>query len=148
MLAAKLAAAVVLGLAVTAVVDALAAAALAARAAVLDAAVAWGALGLDPRPGSTVSAGLALLMGAAIGALVMQTAAAIVAYFVAPNVVLLAVGAASPEQAPWIDVQESFGWLGRFDVSGHVGQLVVPIVIWVAIPLTIGLWRSVRRNVS
>ena len=34
------------------------------------------------------------------------------------------------------------------DVSGHVGQLVTPLVIWIAVPFAFGLWRSVRRNVS
>jgi hypothetical protein len=146
-LAAKFTAGVVLGLLVTAVVDAIAAIGLVVRGLVLDAEIAWGNLG-STLGGSAVSAALALVMGAAIGALVMQTAVAIVAYFVAPNVVLLAVATALPAKAPWVDVNEAFGWLSRFDVSGHVGQLVTPLVIWIAVPVAIGLWRSVRRDVS
>jgi hypothetical protein len=91
---------------------------------------------------------LVLVMGAAIGALVLQTAVAIVAYFVAPNVVLLAVATTMPAKAPWVDVNEAFGWLSRFDVSGHVGELVTPLFIWIAVPFAVGLWRSVHRNVS
>ena len=146
-LAAKFTAAVVLGLLVTAVVAGIAAAGLVVRGLVVDADVAWGNLG-STLGGTAVAAALALVMGAAIGALVMQTAVAIVAYFVAPNVVLLAVASALPAKAPWIDINESFGWLSRFDVSGHVGQLVTPLVIWIAVPFAIGLWRSVRRDVS
>jgi ABC-2 type transport system permease protein len=146
-LAAKFTAAVVLGLLVTVAVDAIAAAGLAVRGLVLNADVAWGNLG-SVLGGSAVSAALALVMGAAIGALVMQTAVAIVAYFVAPNAVLLAVATTVPEKAPWVDVNEAFGWLSRFDVSGHVGQLVTPLLLWIAVPFAVGLWRSVRRNVS
>jgi ABC-type transport system involved in multi-copper enzyme maturation permease subunit len=146
-LAAKFTAAVVLGLAATAIVDALTAAGLAVRGAVLGADVTWGNLP-STIGGSAVSAGLALVMGAAIGAMVMQTAAAVVTYFVAPTAVLLAVAAISPERAPWVDVQESFGWLARFDVSGHAGQLVSALALWIALPFAIGVWRSVRRNVS
>jgi ABC-type transport system involved in multi-copper enzyme maturation permease subunit len=146
-LAAKFTAAVVLGLLVTVVVDAIAAAGLVLRGLVLHADVAWGNLG-SVLGGSAVSAALALVMGAAIGALVMQTAVAIVAYFVAPNIVLLAVASTMPDKAPWVDVNEAFGWLSRFDVSGHVGQLVTPLLLWIAVPFAVGLWRSVRRNVS
>jgi hypothetical protein len=146
-LGAKFTAAVVLGLLVTVVVDAIAAAGLAVRGLVLNADVAWGNLG-SVLGGSAVSAALALVMGAAVGALVMQTAVAIVVYFVAPNVVLVAVATTIPEKAPWVDVNEAFGWLSRFDVSGHVGQLVTPLLLWIAVPFAVGLWRSVRRNVS
>lgn len=146
-LAAKFTAAVVLGLLVTAVVDAIAAVGLVVRGLVIGADVTWGNVG-STLGGSAVSAALALIMGAAIGALVMQTAVAIVAYFVAPNVVLLAVATSMPGKAPWVDVNEAFGWLSRFDVSGHVGQLVTPLLLWVAVPFAVGLWRSVHRNVS
>lgn len=146
-LAAKFTAAVVLGLLVVAVVDAVAAAGLGLRGAALHADVVWGDLG-SVLGGSAVSAALALVMGCAAGALVMQTAVAIVAYVVAPNLVLLAVATTRPGAAPWVDVQEAFGWLARFDVSGHTGQLVVPLVLWVALPFAIGLWRSARRDVS
>ncbi len=41
-------------------------------------------------------------------------------------------------KAPWVDVNEAFGWLSRFDVSGHVGQLVTPLVLWIAVPFAFG----------
>ena len=66
------------------VVDVLAAVALAVRATVLGHPASWTGIG-SAIGGSMVAAGLALLMGAALGALLMQTAVAIVAYFVAPE---------------------------------------------------------------
>ena len=95
-----------------------------------------------------VSAGLALLMGAALGALLMQTAFAIVTYFVAPNVVLIAVASLAEDKVDWVDVNGAFQRLSAFDVSGHVGPTVTALVLWIGLPLVLGLVRSVRRNVS
>jgi ABC-type transport system involved in multi-copper enzyme maturation permease subunit len=146
-LTAKLLAAMTVGLVAIAVVDLAAAGALVVRGMILDAHVSWTGLA-SVLGGSAVAAALALVMGAALGALIMQTAAAIVAYFVAPNVVLLAVATLSPDNGRWVDVNEAFGWLSRFDLSGHVGPALTALGLWVALPLAIGLWRSVRRNVS
>jgi hypothetical protein len=146
-LSAKLAAAVVLGLTVTAVVDALAAAAMVARGLVLDAPVTWGSVG-GVVGGSAVAASLALVMGAALGALVMQTAVAIVTYFVAPNLVVIALSGAAPGAVQWVDINQALNWMSRFDLSGHVAQTVTPLLLWIALPLAVGLWRSVRRNVN
>jgi hypothetical protein len=95
-----------------------------------------------------VSAGLALLMGAALGALLMQTAVAIVAYFVAPNVVLLAVSQLASDKVDWVDVNSAFQRLAQFDVSGHVGPIVTALALWIGLPLVLGVLRSLRRNVS
>jgi ABC-type transport system involved in multi-copper enzyme maturation permease subunit len=146
-LAAKLVAAVLLGIAVTAVVEVLAAVALVIRSAILGHAASWTDLG-SAIGGSMVSAGLALLMGAALGALLMQTAVAIVAYFVAPNVVLLAVASLTSDMGQWVDVNLAFQRLSSFDVSGHVGPTLAPLALWIGLPLALGLLRSIRRNVS
>ena len=146
-LAAKLVAAVVLGIAVTAAVEALAAVALVIRASILGHAASWEGLG-SAIGGSMVSAGLALLMGAALGALLMQTAFAIVTYFVAPNVVLIAVAGLAEDKVDWVDVNGAFQRLAAFDVSGHVGPTLAALALWIGLPLVLGLVRSVRRNVS
>ena len=146
-LAAKLTASVLLGVAVVAVVEVLAAVALVARGAILGHAVSWAqtpsAIG-----GAMVSAGLALLMGAALGALLMQTAVAIVTYFVAPNVLLLAVVSLFRDKADYVDVSGTFDRLSQFDLSGHVGPTVSALVLWIGLPLVLGVLRSLRRNVS
>jgi ABC-type transport system involved in multi-copper enzyme maturation permease subunit len=146
-LAAKLVAAVVLGLAVTAVVETLAAIALVLRSLILGQAATWGNVGTI-LGGSLVSAGLALIMGAALGALLMQTALAIVAYFVAPNLVLLGVSALFSEKIDWVDVNGAFHRLTQFDLSGHVGPTLTALALWVVLPLVLGVLRSLRRNVS
>jgi hypothetical protein len=146
-LAAKLVASFVLGMAVVAVVEVLAAVALVARGAILGQAASWTDLG-SVVGGSMVSAGLALLMGAALGALLMQTAVAIVAYFVAPNVALLAVANLAEDKIDWVDVNGAFQRLSAFDLSGHVGPTVTALALWIGLPLVLGVLRSLRRNVS
>ena len=78
----------------------------------------------------------------------MQTAVAIVAYFVAPNVVLLAVDQLASDKVDWVDVNSAFQRLGAFDVSGHVGPVVAALLLWIGLPLVFGVLRSMRRNVS
>ena len=146
-LAAKFVAAVVLGIAVTATVEALAAVALVVRSTILGHAASWDGFG-SVVGGSMVSAGLALIMGAALGALLMQTAFAIVTYFVAPNVALLAVGTLAEDKVEYVDVNGAFQRLAAFDVAGHVGPTVTALALWIGLPLVLGVVRSVRRNVS
>jgi ABC-type transport system involved in multi-copper enzyme maturation permease subunit len=146
-LAAKLLASVVLGIAVVALVEVLAAVALVARGAILGHALSWTGAG-SVVGGSMISAGLALLMGAALGALLMQTAVGIVAYFVAPNVALLAVASLAQDKAEYVDVTQAFQRLSQFDLSGHVGPTVCALVLWIGLPLVLGVLRSLRRNVS
>lgn len=146
-LAAKLVAVFVVGLAVTAAVDVLAAVALVIRSVIVGQAASWAGIG-SAVGGSMVAAGLSLLMGAALGALLMQTAVAIVAYFVAPNAVLLAVGQLAEDKAEWVHVNSAFWRLSTFDVSGHVGTIVSALLLWIGLPLALGVVRSLRRNVS
>jgi hypothetical protein len=146
-LTAKLAAAAVLGLVVTLVVQGMALAGVAVRAAMLGAPADYADLDRSVA-GSIVATSLGVLMGAAIGALIQQSAAAIVAYYVAPNVVLIAAAVALDEGARWLDVQSAFDRLQRFDLAGEVWPTVTAVALWVALPLALGLGRSVRRNVS
>jgi hypothetical protein len=146
-LGAKLLAVVGLGVVVIAVVDALAALALVLRVLLLGASPSWTDTG-STLLGSMVSAGLGLVMGAALGALLMQPALAIATYFIAPNIVLLAVGVLASDKAEWVDIASAFGRLGRLDVSGHVWPTFSAVVAWIGLPLAVGVWRSLRRNVS
>jgi ABC-type transport system involved in multi-copper enzyme maturation permease subunit len=146
-LTAKFAAAVVLGVVVTLAVDALAALGLVVRAAMIGGTVTWGSVP-SAVGGSIVASALALVMGAALGALIMQSAAAIVAYFVAPNAATLAGGVLFHDGVKWFDVGGTFDQLQHFDVSGHAGPIATTLLIWIVLPLAAGLWRSARRNVS
>lgn len=90
---------------------------------------------------------LSVLNGVAFGALVHNTAAAVVLYFALPTV-LGAVGLAWTSMAKWIDPSASFTWMLRGEWSGHTGPIVVAATLWVAAPLAAGLVRTLRREVS
>jgi hypothetical protein len=109
--------------------------------------VAWGDV---PRllAGALVAMALNVLMGAGFGALLQHTTVAIVAFFVAPA---LWAGIATPllgAASRWLDVFAAFGAVSSFDVAGVVGQTVVALGVWVALPLALGVVRSARREVS
>jgi hypothetical protein len=146
-LGAKLLAAVTLGLVVTVLVEVLAAGAVLLRAAVVGGPVVWTDLG-PTLAGSVVAAGLALLMGAAMGALVQQSAGAIVAYFAAPSAVVVAGAVLFGDRAEWIDVNGAFERISSFDLDGHLAPSVTAVLLWVGLPLVFGVLRSLRRDVS
>lgn len=146
-LSAKLVAAAVLGLVVTVVADLLATATLVVRATVVGGSVTWGSVS-GVLAGSVVTQALGLLMGAALGALIMHTAGAIVAYYVVPNAAMIAGSLVFEDGVRWFNIAEAFSRLSRFDLEGQVGPTVTSVLIWVVLPLAVGFWRSLRRNVS
>ncbi len=90
---------------------------------------------------------LNVLAGAAFGALVQSSAAAIVAYFVLnPAVALL--GEVSTLVAHWIDTETIWNWVLDNEWAGHVPQILFSIVVWVAVPLAAGAVRTIRRDVG
>lgn len=91
---------------------------------------------------------LSVFMGVALGALVHNSAAAIAASFVLPTV-FAALGLVSEPVAEWLDVSTTFAkWLLNGEWSGHTAQILVGIVLWVALPLAVGLRRTVRREIT
>ncbi len=146
-LAAKLAAAVVLSTVLVLLVAVLAAVAVLVSGAVHGLPVTWDDAGATLL-GTIISSALMVLMGAAIGALVMVTAPAIVIYYVVPAAVIGAASIVLKDNLPWVDVNEAFGRLADRDVSGHVGPILTSVALWVVLPLAAGVWRSLRRNVS
>jgi ABC-2 type transport system permease protein len=90
---------------------------------------------------------LNLMTGVALGALVHNSAAAIVASFVLPIGFAL-LGRASQLVADWLDYSTAFNWLLNGQWSGHTSQILVSVVLWVAIPLAAGLLRTVRREIN
>jgi ABC-2 type transport system permease protein len=96
-----------------------------------------------------------MLGGFALACLLLNTPAAIVVFFVYKWVLpgLFAIGAALMawfnDLVDWIDFQSAQNRL--FDgglISTEWGQLVVSGVIWLVVPLVIGLWRIQRAEVK
>ena len=89
---------------------------------------------------------LNVLLGAAFGALVQQTAAAIVLFVAVPA----ALGAvANPLQSVggWISSSHSFQWVLNGEWAGHTAQIAVSATLWIIVPLVAGLMRTVRRDI-
>ena len=87
------------------------------------------------------------MTGVALGALVHNSAAAIVASFVLPIGFAL-LGRASQLVAEWLDYSTTFNWLLNGEWSGHTSQILLSVILWVAIPLAAGLLRTVRREIN
>ena len=90
---------------------------------------------------------LNVLAGAALGALVHNSAAAIALFFALPAGFAL-LGQAWRPIAEWIDSTTTFDWLLKGQWSGHTVQILVTVVLWVAVPLSVGLARTVRREIN
>jgi ABC-2 type transport system permease protein len=93
--------------------------------------------------------------GFAFGALVLNSAAGIVVYFVYSFVLptLFAIGAALMDWfkslQPWIDFNTDQNKLIDATISGKGWvHLVVSGLIWLALPLAIGVWRIIRAEVK
>ena len=98
---------------------------------------------------------IGILTGFAIGMLLMNSAAAIVTYFIYSLVLPIAVGILSAFQewfadlAPWIEFNTAQGLLFQNEgaPSGElVSQLLVSGTIWLVVPFVIGLLRLLRAE--
>jgi hypothetical protein len=90
---------------------------------------------------------LNVLAGAALGALVHNSVAAIALFFALPAGFLL-LGQAWRPIAEWIDSTTTFDWLLKGQWSGHTAQILLTVVLWVAMPLSVGIARTVRRDIN
>ncbi len=86
-------------------------------------------------------------VGMAIGAALHNTAAAIVSYFVLAGLFSLLMIPALEKVGNWINTGQTFGWLLDGTWSGHACQIVVSALVWIALPLAVGTFRTVRREV-
>ncbi|MFV0525009.1 MAG: ABC transporter permease [Acidimicrobiales bacterium] len=128
--------------------------------AVFGGTVAAGGLGLAAASGRALEADLTVgvvasyvlfvvlnvLTAVALGALLQSSAAAIAAAFALPAT-FAALGTASTFISNWIDMSV-WNWVLENDWSGHLLQITVSILLWVAVPLTAGVVRTVRRDVD
>lgn len=105
--------------------------------------------------GFLITQTLAMLGGFALATLFLNTAAAIVVFFVYRWVLpgLIALGAALMDWfdkiAPWIDFQSAQGPLYDMSLNGDEwGHLLVSGFIWLVVPLAIGMRRVLRAEVK
>ncbi|SDQ84946.1 hypothetical protein [Quadrisphaera sp. DSM 44207] len=145
--AAKLAAALVLTLAVVGLVAAASALAVLAAAATTGGDAVWGEVA-RLLGGAAAGSVLMMLMGAAFGALLQQSALALVAWFVAPALWTAASTALWAQGARWLDPLGALGSVSELDLSGAVGPTLVALAAWVVLPLAAGTARTLRREVS
>ena len=145
---AKVLAALVFGL--IAVVLAVALAAL--GAAVSGAPDAWKNIGLDDLGKFTLLQVSGVLQGLAFGLIFLNSAAAIVTYFVVPIAfsIVTSIWNALADIQPWIDLGTSQTPLFSGDpMSGKEwAQLLVGTTIWVVLPFLAGLWRVLRAELK
>ena len=89
---------------------------------------------------------LNVLAGVALGALLQSSATAIAASFALPAAFAV-LGTASTLIADWIDMSTPWNWVLENAWGGHVPQISVSVLFWVAVPLAAGYVRTVRRDV-
>jgi ABC-2 type transport system permease protein len=116
---------------------------------------AWD-LGLDGLAGFVVTQTLAMLGGFALATLLLNTPAAIVLFFVyryaLPGV--FALGAALmgwfESLAPWLDFQAAQNDVYEWNLSGgeEWAHLIVSGLLWLGLPLALGMWRILRAEVK
>jgi len=93
-----------------------------------------------------------VLQGLAFGLIFLNSAAAIVTYFVLPIAfsILTSVWTALRHAQPWIDLgtsqQPLFG--GDSMTGEQWAQLLVGTLIWVVVPFALGLWRVLRAELK
>jgi len=116
--------------------------------------VAW-EFGFNYLVGFLITQSFAMLGGFALATLFLNTPAAIVVFFVYKWVLpgLFALGAAVMgwfhDLSPWLDFQRAQAPVADLTVSGSDwGHLLVSGLIWLVLPLMIGLWRVFRAEVK
>jgi hypothetical protein len=126
---------------------------LAAQAAVLGARAGGRDVSADfgrdwPRiVGFLVFVVLISLVGMAFGALVHNTAAAIVAFFALGGLANLFSIGALRGIGHWVNTGQTYGWILEGRWSGHGAQMVVSSLLWIGLPLALGARRTLRREV-
>ncbi len=91
---------------------------------------------------------LSTLMGAAFGALLSITPAALVAYFAAPLIWSQVGEALFKSASKWLDITNAIGNISSRQLHGVWPQTLSSIAVWIIIPLIAGLVVSSRREVK
>ena len=94
---------------------------------------------------------LFMLMGIGFGALLLNTPLAIVTFFLLPMIwsILGEMIKALQTAATWLDINVTSSALSEPSMTaGEYGRLAVSAALWVLVPLVLGTWRVLRREVS
>ncbi|KGN38123.1 ABC transporter permease [Knoellia subterranea] len=148
--AAKVIAALLLGLVVTASAFATSALANVLGSSLSDASGAWD-VSWKVALGVTVGFAVFVLQGLAFGFVFLNTPFAIVASLVLPTVWTIAINLISALREPskWLDLNQVTEPLFSGSMTGeNWGQLATSFGVWVLLPLAIGSWRVMRREVK
>ena len=86
-------------------------------------------------------------IGSAFGALLHNTAVAIVTYFALAGAFSLLMIPALQAAGTWINTGQTYGWVLYGHWAGHGAQIATSSLLWIALPLTLGLIRTLRRDV-
>jgi hypothetical protein len=146
-LLAKLVAALAVSLAMIAAVAVLVGVATAIGGWVSDGPVEWS---MTWRTAAGVPAinGLNVLMGAGIGALIPITGVALTTFYVAPALLSFATSTILVDHGEWVDIFSAFNRIAAFDLAGQTSQTMTAVALWVVLPMVLGLWSSLRREVK
>jgi len=86
-------------------------------------------------------------IGIAFGAWLHNTAAAIVTYFALGAAFNLFTIPALEKVGRWVNTGQTYGWMIEGKWGGHGAQIATSTLLWVALPLTLGLVRTLRCEV-
>lgn len=100
--------------------------------------------------GTLVGQLLSMSMGVGFGMLIQNTPGAIVAYLVVPTLwSILGSFSWAASVADWADTDKTMGPL--YDATMHGDdwvKLLVSLVIWIGVPMAVGIWRVVHSEVK
>jgi len=91
---------------------------------------------------------LQVTMAAAFGALIAQSAGALVAYFVVPIAWDAAAESVLGRAAPWFDIFATYDRLSSDDPWSHLNWTMTAAATIVVLPAVIGVGRSLRREIK
>lgn len=146
-LAAKFVSAFGLAMAALAVVVAMTVGAVALGGLITGQDPSYAAFGSDVR-GLVITTSLQVIMAAGFGALAAQTAVAVGAFLVAPTAWAVAGPLLFGDNAQWLDVFAAYGRLASSSPLTDLPQTITAITLWVVLPATVGVVRSLRREVK
>ena len=103
--------------------------------------------GADVR-GLVIMTALQVTMAAGFGALAAQTAVAVGAFLVAPTPGPCVGPLVFGDNAQWLDVFTAYARLSSDTPFADLPQTLTAIAVWVVLPTTVGVVRSLRREVK